>query len=84
MGFWQHRYYQRDRHCVACRFGKTRFKGKSDAKKTRFVLGPCVVSLEESPSSRHSRPAKLCISFVGVSDLLLIAGYVIRCGKDYV
>ena len=31
-----------------------------------FVLGPCVVSLEESPSSSPSRPAKLCISFVGV------------------
>ena len=28
--------------------------------------GPCVVSLEESPSSSPSRPAKLCISFVGV------------------
>jgi len=25
-----------------------------------------------------------CISFVGVSDLLLIAGYVIRCGQDSV
>jgi len=31
-----------------------------------FVLGPCVVSLEESPSSSPSRPVKLCISFVGV------------------
>jgi len=41
-------------------------------------------SLEESPSSSDSRPAKLCISFVGVSDLLLITGYVIRCGQDYV
>ena len=49
-----------------------------------FVLGPCVVSLEESPSSSHSRPAKLCISFVGVSDLLLITGYIIRCGQDSV
>ena len=28
--------------------------------------------------------AKLCISFVGVSDLLLITGYVIRCGQDSV
>jgi len=49
-----------------------------------FVLGPCVVSLEESPSSSHSRPAKLGISFVRVSDLLLITGYVIRCGQDSV
>ena len=31
-----------------------------------FVLGPYVVSLEESPSSSPSRPAKLYISFVGV------------------
>jgi len=32
-----------------------------------FVLGPCVVSLEESPSSSPSRPARLCISFVGAN-----------------
>jgi len=42
--------------------------------------GLVLFSLEESPSSSRSRTAKLCISFVGVSDLLLITGYVIRCG----
>jgi len=42
--------------------------------------------LPKKTQERVSRMAMegCCISFVGVSDLLLITGYVIRCGQDSV
>jgi len=46
------------------------------------TLGPCVISLEESPTVVRvtAAPPSYVFPLLELSDLLLITGYVIRCG----